>query len=80
MAKKVLFVEQRPDHKYKVTEKGSTNPLAVTKTQAEAIQKAQRIAPDAALHVERVRYPLLDIESPVSILVSNRDNACAAKF
>jgi Uncharacterized protein conserved in bacteria (DUF2188) len=55
MAKKVLFVEQRLDQKYKVTEKGGTKPLAVTKTQAEAIQKAQRIAPDAALHVERVR-------------------------
>jgi Uncharacterized protein conserved in bacteria (DUF2188) len=55
MAKKVLFVEQRPDHKYTVTEKGDPKPLAVTNTQAEAIQKAQRIAPDAALHVERVR-------------------------
>jgi hypothetical protein len=55
MAKKVLFVEQRPDNKYNVIEKGSPKPLAITKTQAQAIQKAQKIAPDAALHVERVR-------------------------
>jgi hypothetical protein len=55
MAKKVLFVEQRPDHKYNVIEKGNSKPLAVTNTQAKAIQKAQKIAPDAGLHVERVR-------------------------
>jgi len=55
MAKKVLFVEQRSDHKYKVTEKGNSKPLAVTNTQAKAIEKAQKIAPDATLHVERVR-------------------------
>lgn len=55
MAKKVLFVEQRSDGKYKVTEKGSATPLAVTGTQRAAIEKAQKIAPDAALHVERVR-------------------------
>lgn len=55
MAKKVLFVEQRPDHKYNVTEKGNSKPLAITKTQADAIKRARKIAPDAALHVERVR-------------------------
>jgi hypothetical protein len=55
MAKKILFVEQRPDNKYNVTEKGNSKPLAVTKAQAEAIQKAQKIAAEAALHVERVR-------------------------
>jgi hypothetical protein len=55
MAKKVLFVEQRPDHKYNVTAKGNSKPLAITKTQADAIKKAQKIDPDAALHVERVR-------------------------
>ena len=55
MAKKVLFVEQRPDGKYKLTEKGNTTPLAVTKTQAKAIDKAQMIAPEATVHVERVR-------------------------
>ena len=54
MTKKVLFVEQRPDYKYNVTEKGNSKPLAVTNTRAEAIQKAQTIAPDAALGVERV--------------------------
>jgi hypothetical protein len=45
MSKKVLFVEQRPDHKYNVTEKGNSRPLAVTKTQADAIKKAQKIGP-----------------------------------
>lgn len=55
MAKKELFVEQRPDGKYNLTEKGSTKPLALTTTQGKAIDKAQTIAPDAALHVERVR-------------------------
>ena len=55
MAKKVLFVEQRDDGKYKLTEKGSAKPIAVTDTQREAIDKAQRVAPDATLHVERVR-------------------------
>lgn len=55
MAKKVLFVEQREDGKYKLTEKGNAKPLAVTDTQRKAIDKGQKIAPDAALHVERVR-------------------------
>lgn len=55
MTKKVLFVEQRSYYKYNVTEKGNSKPLAVTNTQAEAIQKAQTIAPDAALRVKRVR-------------------------
>jgi uncharacterized protein DUF2188 len=55
MAKKVFFVEQRSDGKYNLTEKGNSKPLAVTKTQGKAIDRAQTIAPDAALHVERVR-------------------------
>jgi hypothetical protein len=55
MAKKVLFVEQRPDHKYNVTEKGNSKPLAVTNTQSAGIEKAKKIDPNATLHVERVR-------------------------
>jgi len=55
MAKKILFVEQRPDHKYNVTRKGEHKPLAVTKTQAKGIDKAYSIDPQATVHVERVR-------------------------
>lgn len=55
MAKKVMFVEQRPDRKYNVIEKGNSKPAAVARTQAEGIKKAHKIDPDATLHVERVR-------------------------
>lgn len=55
MAKKILFAEQSADRKYNVTEKGKSKPLAVTENQGQAIDRAQTIAPEATLHVERVR-------------------------
>jgi hypothetical protein len=55
MAKKIFFVEQRDDGRYKVTEKGVKTPFAVTPTQAKGITAAKAKDSDAAIHVERVR-------------------------
>jgi len=55
MAKKVFFVEQRDDKRYNVLQKGIKTPLAVTQTQAQGIDTAKIMDPDAAIHVERVR-------------------------
>ncbi|MGI4857452.1 MAG: DUF2188 domain-containing protein [Janthinobacterium lividum] len=52
-----LFVEQRPDQKdYAVRKPDSERASAVAPTQAEAIQRAKELNPEAAIHVERVRH------------------------
>lgn len=50
-----LFVEQRPQGDYAVRKPGSERASAVAPTQAEAIQRARQLNPEAAIHVERVR-------------------------
>lgn len=50
-----LFVERREDNTYAVRKPGSERASAVTQTQAEAIERAKQLNPDAAIHVERVR-------------------------
>ncbi len=55
--KKEIYVEKRrPEGDYAVRRPGSSRASAVEPTQAEAIERAREIAPEAAVHVERVRH------------------------
>jgi hypothetical protein len=51
---KNLFIEQHKDG-YAILRGGMKEPLAVEPTQDAAIEKARKLEPDAAIHVERVR-------------------------
>jgi hypothetical protein len=51
---KNLFIEQHKDG-YAILRGGVKEPLAVEPTQDAAIEKAGKLDPDAAIHVERVR-------------------------
>lgn len=51
-----IFVERRPDGNYAVRRPDSKRASAVEATQAQAIERAREIAPNAAIHVERVRH------------------------
>jgi pyridoxine/pyridoxamine 5'-phosphate oxidase len=50
-----LFVERRSEGDYAVRKSNSERASAVAPTQAEAIQRAKELNPNAAIHVERVR-------------------------
>lgn len=50
-----FYIERRPDGNYAASRGGANRASAIERTQAEAIQRAKEIAPDAAIHVERVR-------------------------
>lgn len=50
-----LFVERRPEGDYAVRKPNSERASAVAPTQAEAIERAKQLNPEAAIHVERVR-------------------------
>ena len=56
MAKKEIYVEQRPTRDYAVRQPGSERASAVEPTQRDAIERGREIAPNAAVHVERQRY------------------------
>jgi hypothetical protein len=56
MTKREIYIEQRPQRDYAVRRPGSERASAVEQTQAEAIERARQIAPNAAVHVERVRH------------------------
>jgi hypothetical protein len=51
---KNLFIEQHKDG-YAILRGGVKEPLAIEPTQDAAIEKARKLDPDAAIHVERVR-------------------------
>ena len=53
--KEELFIERREGGDYAVRRPGSERASAVLPTQAEAIERAKEIDPNAAVHVERVR-------------------------
>ncbi len=53
--KEELYVERRDEGDYAVRRPGSERASAVLPTQAEAIERAKEIDPNAAIHVERVR-------------------------
>ena len=58
MAKKELYVERREEGDYAIRRPGSERASDVRETQAEAIERARDIEPDAAIHVERVRFTI----------------------
>lgn len=53
--KEELYIERRDEGNYAVRRPGSERASAVLPTQAEAIERAKEIDPNAAIHVERVR-------------------------
>lgn len=53
--KKELYVERRDEGDYAIRRPSSDRASDVRETQAEAIERAREIDPDAAIHVERVR-------------------------
>ncbi len=57
-AKKELYIERRDEGDYAIRRPGSKKASDTRPTQAEAIERAAEIEPDAALHVERVRTRL----------------------
>lgn len=56
MTKKELYVERREEGDYAIRRPDSERASDVCDTQAEAIERARKIDPNAAIHVERVRY------------------------
>jgi hypothetical protein len=50
-----VFIERREQGDYAVRKPGSERASAILPTQAEAIERAREMHPDAAIHVERVR-------------------------
>lgn len=55
MSNSKLFVERREQGDYAVRKPNSERASAVAPTQAEAIERAQQLDPNAAVLVERVR-------------------------
>jgi hypothetical protein len=56
MGKRELYIERRTDEgDYAIRKPGSTKASDVCDTQAEAIERAGEIDPNAAILVERVR-------------------------
>ena len=49
------FIERRPEGDYAVRKANSERASAVAPTQAEAIEKAKTLNPEATIEVERVR-------------------------
>jgi hypothetical protein len=55
MSDKRLYVERRPEGDYAVRRADSERATAVEATQQKAIERAKKIDPAAAVHVERQR-------------------------
>jgi hypothetical protein len=53
--KNEMFVTRREDKRYNVLRPDAERPSAVADTQRQAIDRAKEIAPDAAVHIQRVR-------------------------
>ncbi len=51
-----LYIERRQEGDYAVRKPNSERASAIASTQAEAIEKAKQLNPNAAIHVERVRH------------------------
>lgn len=51
-----FFIERQPNGRYAVKRPNAQRASAVRDTQKEAIETARQMDPDAAIHVERVRY------------------------
>jgi len=57
-----IYVERREQGDYAVRRADSLRASSVVPTQAEAIRRAQEIAPGVGIHVERVR--ITNVGSP----------------
>ena len=55
MAKDEIFIERRPEGDYAIRRPGSERASGVEPTQADAIERASKMAPNATVLVERVR-------------------------
>jgi Uncharacterized protein conserved in bacteria (DUF2188) len=55
MPKRELYVERREEGDYAIRRPDSERASDVCDTQAEAIERARDMDPQAAIHVERVR-------------------------
>lgn len=56
MSDEKLFIERRPQGDYAVRKADSKRASAVAQTQADAIDRAKQMQPDATILVERVRH------------------------
>lgn len=56
MTKRKLYIERRREGDYAIRRPDSERASAVCDRQSEAIDRAREIDPNAAIHVERVRY------------------------
>lgn len=59
---KNVYIERRPQGDYAIRKPNSDRASDVKPTQGEAIERAREIAPDATVHVERVRHT--DVGNP----------------
>ena len=50
-----VYIEETPDGKYQVKERGNPKPIAEAPTQREAEEKAKQLYPGVRPDVERVR-------------------------
>ena len=55
MADDPFFIEKRPQGDFAIRKPNSERASAVEPTQADAIDRARAMNPDAPIHVERVR-------------------------
>lgn len=55
MAENEFFIERRDQGDYAIRKPDSDRASAILPTQAEAIERAREMNPDATIHVERVR-------------------------
>ena len=51
-----FYIERREEGNYAIRKPNAERASGTAATQAEAIEKAKKMNPDAAIHVERVRH------------------------
>ena len=56
MNKNQIFTEKRAEGDFAIRKPNSDRASDVLPTQKEAIERAKKLNPDAAIHVERVRH------------------------
>lgn len=50
------WIERRPEGDYAVRKPNLERASAIESTQAEAIDRARKMSPNSAIHIERVRH------------------------
>ena len=58
MSNNNFYIERREEGDYAIRKPNAERASGTAPTQAEAIEKAKQMNPDAAIHVERVRNTL----------------------